>query len=228
MLKIVDETTPATTEVVPLRRLRLARGEALEVEEGNQGQRVRLLAPDGAVIFTYDSRSGKAQVRVPEGDLELVSEKGDIDLVAARDIRLHAERVVEVRGDAGAILTSGEAGAERPASVKLLGQTLRLDSELLHIVSGRGDLCLDELSFTGKSLRGVVREAKVWIERYDLVADRVRQRARSLFQTIDGLWHTRAERGRAIFSGSYHQQSRSLSLRAEREAKIDGDQVLLG
>jgi len=117
---------------------------------------------------------------------------------------------------------------EARTRVELAPQRLNLQATLMSLVGRRGDIQLEDLAYAGKRLRGRLQEARLAMEKLDVVADRVRQRAKSVYQVVEGLLQTRAGRGRAAYEGAYHHTSRDLSLKAERDAKLDGNQVHLG
>jgi hypothetical protein len=93
------------------------------------------------------------------------------------------------------------------------------------IVASRGDLVLSAPE--GKiALRAgeVVCEAG----RLEVRVDRLFQRARDVYQEVEGLLQTRAGRIRALARGAYQVLAGRVSVAAEEDAAIDGKRVLLG
>lgn len=93
------------------------------------------------------------------------------------------------------------------------------------IVASRGDLVLSAPQ--GKI---ALRAAEVLCEagRLEVRVDRLFQRARDVYQEVEGLLQTRAERIRALARGAYQVLAGRVSVVAEEDAAVDGKRVLLG
>jgi hypothetical protein len=76
------------------------------------------------------------------------------------------------------------------------------------------------------TLRGA--EVKVEGGRLEIVAERVIERAGSVYREIEDVVQTRAGRVRTLVKGIYQLFGKRVAVRSEEDASIDGQRVLLG
>jgi hypothetical protein len=70
--------------------------------------------------------------------------------------------------------------------------------------------------------------AELVATRVETVADRVFERARSVFRQVDDLYQVRTGRSRTVVKGGFTVESGHASIEAEQEMKIDGKTIHLG
>ncbi len=108
------------------------------------------------------------------------------------------------------------------------GGAVRLASRELAITSRKATLELAETSFVGEKLRAKVDDALVVAERFERIATRVFETAKSVFSTVDDLHQTKVGRVRALVRGGWFLKSGHTSMVSDEETKIDGRQINLG
>ena len=68
-------------------------GARAEVQEHDDQQTLRLFAPDGVLMFEYDTVSKRGRAYAPDGNLEVSSVAGEIDFMAAERMRFVSKRI---------------------------------------------------------------------------------------------------------------------------------------
>jgi Protein of unknown function (DUF3540) len=66
------------------------------------------------------------------------------------------------------------------------------------------------------------------VGRWELVAERVVQRASDMYQQVDGLVHTQAGRVRRVVEGAHQLIAKRASIACDDDVSIDGHRILLG
>ena len=207
-LEVEDET----------RTMRLDTGEFVKIADGEGGQQVQVLNSCGELLLAYDPTTQKTRVSIPTGDLQFVSEQGNIEFVAAGDVRFLGRRSVQIG-----------AGAEDDRSdIELRPSMLRLRSKLVRLFGEQAEFHLDDTRYLGKQFQGTLDEARLKLDQLQLTAGRIRTRAQNVYNTVEGLLHTNARRARTVIEGSYHLKARKLLLKARTHVKVSAEKIFLG
>lgn len=162
------------------------------------GEALRVFSKRGELLFEYDAVTGRTRVSIPDGDLEIATRRGAIDLVAAEGIRLSSPKRLE--------LSSTELGVQ----------------------AERGDLRLRETTFAGERLSGFFDSLKLAARRSESVAETVIAKARNVYRSVDELAQLEAGRVRTFVSDLYQLHSRTASLKAKKAFRVDGEKIHLG
>jgi hypothetical protein len=124
----------------------------------------------------------------------------------------------------------GDAIALRAADGALVARYDAATGELL--LSARTDVTVaaprGTLSFQAETLRFAATQATVEVERWELRANRVVERAVDVFRTVEGLAETHAKRMRTLVERTLELSGRRTSIVSKEDTRIDGKRVLLG
>jgi hypothetical protein len=180
------------------REVTLRNGARAEAEQSADTEALRVFSERGELLFEYDAKSGKTRVCIPEGDLEIATQRGGIDFVAQKRIRLASRERIE------------------------------LASEALDVDAEKGNLRIREAKFSGERFSGWVENVKLAVKRSESVAETVIEKAKNVYRSVDELAQLEAGRVRTFVAGLYQLRSRTASLKAKKAFKVDGEKIHLG
>ncbi len=184
----------------------VADGELLEVRDA----RSRLL-------FQYDPESGKTEVWAPDGDLAFRA-SGNVEFVAGQSVTLRGSEAVAL-----------EAGEGNTRSMLRLGKlSTELRTSALRLAADTTDAVVREASLKLERLRSIVADATLTVTRLETTADRVFERAKNVFRTVEGVHQLIAGRSRTLLEGGFELRAGHASIDARDDVKIDGKSIHLG
>ena len=181
---------------------------ALELSDGAQARLVdgalELRDEQGRLQIRY--RDGVAEVCAPSGDLVLGAPQGRVVLVAGTDVAIEATRDV----------------------THTAGRTLSQEGARIHQRARELDVEVGRLTTAARSIVTTAATLAQNVERYELSASRMVERARNAFREVSSLMQTRAGRLRTIVSGTAAQHARRTLVTSDEDTALDGKRVLLG
>jgi hypothetical protein len=196
-----------------------ADGSSATIEDG------ALTLRDAEGLLLVRHRDGVTEIAAARGDLQLSAPEGrvsiqagtDVVIEAARDLIQHAPRRVEL----------GTGARDRPEisiepnATKVRATRLEVESQSARVVSGQVAVFANRIATTAKD---VVQE----VERYELTATRIVERAKDAFRDVTDLAQSRMGRVRTVVRDVYSLQSRRAVMTSTDETVIDGKKILLG
>jgi hypothetical protein len=122
-------------------------------------------------------------------------------------------------------LAAGEDPAPQlriePAATRLKAARFDLEAKAGRAVLGRAEVVARTITTTASVLAASV-------DRYELTATRVVEKARDVFRDASDLSQTRVGRLRAIVAGIYSLHTQRSLMVSEEDTSIDGSKILLG
>jgi hypothetical protein len=179
------------------------------------------------LLFEFDVASGKTRVHVPSGDLEFVADDGDITFTSARSISMRAQ-TVQITSPSTIQLAVSDALGRLRSALTLQSRRIRLSSPELTFAARRGELQMDEVDCAAKTLSGRVGHARLVIGTLERIADSVIEKARNVYNTVEGVFQLKAGRMRTMLDGTYHFKARRAYLKAQEDFKVNADKIHLG
>ncbi len=214
-------------KVVP-KTCRLNSGAGVAASEDANSEKVQAFSPVGDLLFEYDPLTGKSRVHVHAGDLEFVNHNGGIHFSAAGDIRLSSRQNLELSGRLGLRLAIRDAVGTVLSSIALNFRKLSLTSPVIHMTAQRGEVHFKESRYYGDTFVAVAKKGKLIVGRMETVVQDCIQKSKTVYQTVEGLFQTRAGRTRTLVDGTSHFKARKAFLKAEQDFKINGEKIHLG
>lgn len=163
----------------------------------------RLVTRAGASVGIAESE-GRERIEVRDGEGRLVFE---LDPVTGRTV------VTVPRGDL-VLQAAGDVKIAAGGAVRCRG------AEGIALEAGRGD--------QRSRLRLAAGLAELVAGRVETVADRLFEKARSVFRQVEDLHQLRAGRARTVVADGFHLKSGHAVLECDDEMKIDGKTIHLG
>ena len=108
------------------------------------------------------------------------------------------------------------------------GDGVHLGVHALDVSAGKGNVRIASAAYRGNRVTSDVDRAKFTYGRLEVAARRVLQRSGQLVQQVKRLCQVQAGRLRTLVTGAHHLQSKSTTLIAEEDVRIDGNKINLG
>jgi hypothetical protein len=229
---LVARVTPAPSEdgeeayVVAV--LHASAAPALVLSDGSRAELVdgALELRDGGGRLLVRYADGAAEVSAPSRDLTLSAPQGrvvieagtDVAIAAARDVTHHAGRRVDVG--------AGVAGAAPQLRVEPIATHVKADR--LHVEARSSRVATGEATVLARTIATTAEVLALNVDRYELTANRLVEKARDAFRDVGGLLQQRIGRARVIVDDAYSLYSRRTVLESKEETSIDGKKILLG
>jgi len=154
------------------------------------------------------------------GDIEFVTENGNITFAANKEIMFHG-RSIGMTSAKGIYLGVMDTLGKLRSTLTLRQQSMKIDSPEVGLDAERGDFNVEETKYTGKRLLSKV-------DRLESIAGSVIAKARNIYQTVEELSQVRAGRMRTMVTKTFHFKSKKAFVKAEEDYKIKAEKIHLG
>jgi len=212
----------------PVSQLRLVPGPIAVLPDGAQvhleGDGMALRDTEGRILVRYEN--GAAEIAAPSGNLTLSAPQGRVVLRAGQDISLSAER--EIAHRAGAKLTLSAGDPDAPPAVRIDPSSTEIETHRLDVKAVTSRVTIEEGAVLARRLATTAETLVQNVERFELTATRLIERAGDAFRDVAGLSQTRVGRARTIVKDLFSVHARRTALTSDEETSIDGKKVLLG
>jgi len=151
--------------------------ETVELEGGSRAvsdrdrRRLQVYSEREELLFEYDERARKTRVRVPDGDLELVTPRGDIRLVSSGAIRMTSASDVSVTTPQMTI---------HAAESRFIGNSLWTQWRSVHVKAGTLNAVVDTVIEKAKNV-------------FRTITDLCQLRAGRMHSVVEGGLHAKAK-----------------------------------
>ena len=202
-------------------------GDAIELPDGACAHVVdgalELRDPAGELLLRY--ADGHAELTTPHGDLVLAAPRGKICLKAATNVEIEAVRDVTHR--AGRRVDT-RVGEHAQPQLRIGQGATEIHSERLDVVAQTSDLKTGRATIVAQGIATTARTLACTVERYDLKAERIVEKARDAFRDVTGLLQSRVGRARTMVDDVYALYSRRTVMVSKEDTSVDGERILLG
>jgi hypothetical protein len=186
-------------------KITLSKGTQAETEGSPGEQCLKVFSPNNELIFQYDEKTGNARVNMEAGDIEFVTENGNITFATNKEIMFHG-RSIGMTGAKGICLGVMDTLGKLRSTLTLRQQSMKIDSPEVGLDAERGDFNVEETKYTGKRLLSKV-------DRLESIAGSVIAKARNIYQTVEELSQVRAGRMRTMVARTFHFKSKKAFVR---------------
>ena len=191
-----------------------------------EGEEIRVYSRRDELLFAYDPKAETARLHVAVGDLELS---------AARDIRLEAGRAVRV-GARNVELSSLEGVRCRVAAAAgalrsvfgVSSRGVQIEGEALDVRSSHANVNIDEQRYRGRRVDADVGMVRVVAKKTEHVVRTIIEKAVAVYRSAEDLTQTKTGRLKTLVRETFHLRSRRTRMKSEKDVKIDGEQIHLG
>ncbi len=136
---------------------------------------------------------------------------------------------LEVDGDVTMHVSEGSFAVAASEGVDLVaGDEITTTSRSLRMRASEGHLFIDSLSYLGSRVLVEVSHAKTVMSVLDSVADRISQRVKRVYRTVEELDQLRAEQVDYKAEQNIRVRGKNALVTAEELVKVDGEQIHIG
>jgi hypothetical protein len=197
-------------------RLRLADGSRVEV----RGEAFELRDAEDRLLVRY--QDGAAEVTAPEKDLVLSAPHGRVVMRAATDVAIEAAR--DVTQQAGRRL---ELGSHK-ARIALEPRGATVESPRLDVRANESHVAIGKTTLVAKTIAVTANRVAQNVERYEIYAEKLVERARDSLREVSGIAESRAGRLKQVVESLYSLRTGRTTLLSKGDTSIDGEHILLG
>ncbi len=190
------------------------------------GDRYLLRFEDGGE--TVAARAASCLLAPCPGDRVLVARVPEAFVLAVleRDSRRPAEVVFD--GDAAIRSRKGRLELQANEGVKVTTKAFQVLSQSMSLAGGRAEVLFGELHAVAAKARASFDEAGVVAKTYDLVADRIAERAERVYRFVSQLDQLRARHFDYRAEHCAQIKGENTVIVASQVARMDGEQVHIG
>lgn len=189
------------------------RGEALEIRDR-----------EGRLMVRY--ADGFAEISAPRGDLRLSAPEGRVVVQAGLDVAVEAGRDVAHRAGRRFEVSAAAKGDDPQLRIDHAGAEIK--AERLEVSAASSRAVIGRVSLIAHAIATTADKVAVTAGDYEVMAERVVERARESLREIAGLAEERVGRVRALVQGVYSLSSRRTVLVSSDDTSIDGSRIQLG
>jgi len=202
-----------------------------------QTGRVVALRADGSIAVRtgngdHEARRALSCLVAPEvSDLVLValSPTEGAFVLAVLKRESGAATALAVDGDLEVRLTSGRFRVAAQEGVELVSaRTVSVVAAGLDLNAGEGNVVLQRLSFLGDAVRAEIDRVRLIAGRFDSVLERLSQRVKRSYRTVEEMDQLRAERIDYTAEKTMSLHAEHTLVTADELVKLDGEQIHLG
>jgi len=134
-----------------------------------------------------------------------------------------------VDGDLSVTASAGEIRLIARDALKLQsGDTVDVTAAAVSVNAGDGNVVIERLSYVGRLLESEIEKVKTFVGALDMVLDRLTQRMKRSYRSVEELDHLRAERIDYEAEKSVCIHGETAVVTAERLVKVNGEQIHFG
>jgi len=210
-----------------LKRLTLGSGAYAQAAGPRGEQTIQVFSKQNELLFEYDEENRRARVNMASGDLEFVTQNGNIAFRSEREIAIHGQ-AVRITSPATVRLGITDAIGKIRSALTLDPRRMKLSSPEVGILAERGDFAVDEAIYTGSHLLGKIGCAKLIADKLETMAVSVIEKARNVYRTVEQLSQLKAGRVRTLVASTFYFRTRKAFIHSEEDYKIKAEKIHLG
>lgn len=226
-LYVIGILESSQKEVELKKSLDLSGGTRAQIIDSLDEQSIRVYSKKSELLFEYDEKEGKAKVNLGTGDIEFISQKGNINFYAAKDILMNG-KTVGITSQSGIVLGILNTLGRIQSAFTLKPRQLELQSPEIDIEANKANIKIENANVSGEQFAGKFEFVNVTMERFETAAQTVIQKAKNVYHTVSELSQLQTGRMRTLVKSSFHLKSKKMFLKAEEDVKVRGDKIHLG
>lgn len=202
--------------------------DVIQLPDGAEARRVgsalELSDSEGRLLVRYED--GAAEISAPNGDLTLAAPRGAVHVRSALDVSIESGRDVTTKAARRVRVESTAVGTG--SILELTPQRCHLSAPKLDIEAHRARMVAGKVALIARAVETTANNLATHVERYELRADRLVQRARDSFREVLGLSEESLGRVKSVVKGAYVLSTKRTTMRSRKETTVDGRKILLG
>lgn len=195
--------------------------------QAHETEHLQILDADGALIFDYDSKSKRAVLGVPKGDL-VFQAKGNIDFVSGEKLRMLGAGGLTLSSPCETTLSCSAGDTTPVTQIKLKPDTMQLASSSVNLKAARSRIMSREMHLLGGRVFSHFDSVHVSAKRLVCNYDRIIEHAKNVYRKVEDVHRLVAGRVRILSKGTVDYVAGRVNIKGAAGVKIDGDKIHLG
>tara|TARA_R110000850_G_scaffold165954_3_gene291074 strand:- start:38 stop:937 length:900 start_codon:yes stop_codon:yes gene_type:complete len=187
----------------------------------------QLFSKRNELLLQYDPVSEKACINIESGDLEFMTQNGNIVLNSANNIQLKG-RNIELAGESGVQLGVIDSLGQLASSFSLDACKASINSAKVRVTAQLGEFQLKETRVVGTKFRGTIEDSQLIVDRLSTVANTVTEKAKNVYRSVEQLTQLKTGRMRTLVASTFHLKAKKTMLKSQEDFKVNADKIHLG
>jgi len=208
-------------------KLEIGNGAYAMVDETSESPALKLYSRRNELLIEYDPASEKARINIDSGDLEFMTQNGDIVLNSANNIQLKGQNI-ELAGRSGIRLGVIDTIGQFVSSFSLRSCKTSLSSARLAITAQQGEFQLKETRFVSSKFLGKVEDSQLIVGKLSTIAKSISVKAKNVYKAVEQLSQLKTGRMRTLVDSTFHMKAKKTFMKSEEDFKVKAEQIHLG
>jgi len=183
-------------------------------------------------VGTYETKQAMSCLLEPEpGDRVLISGDSyhDCFILAVLERTQKKQQNINIKGDLNFIVQDGKLSIASKDGLKMAsGKDISMISQEINIDSAKGKIGIHKLFFAGSLFQGQIARIKVAAGIFDSIVDRLTQKVKRSFRTIEDSDQVRAGRIDYVARKLLNFRGKYSILTAKKDIRMDGEHIHMG
>ncbi len=188
---------------------------------------LQVFSGNDELLFEFEPDTDRIRLYMDTPNLEVKNRTGDLCFNTAGRMRMKA-RSIELDGHHRIQMGVAQSTGTKRSQISLERSRVKMEGEEACIHAGRGDFRFAEMCYSGKRFIGNVVHASFVMRRMESTVRTMVSRARNIYQKVDELAQLKAGRMKTLVQRSYHMKAENTIMKAEKDYKVNADQIHLG
>ncbi len=188
----------------------------------------QIFSSRGELLFKHDPKTRNSSINVESGNLEFISQNGDINFVSGKNINFKSSQSVIVESLKGIRLSIVNIIGKSLSNISFNPKKINMESSELEFTSKLSNIKSEEMNYIGKRFSGTLKQSKIIVGKLETIANDIFCKTKNMFNTIEETSQIRANRMRTFIKDTLHIKAKNSYLKSEKDFKINGDKIHLG
>lgn len=208
-------------------KLEIGNGAYALVDETSESPALKLFSRRNELLIEYDPESGKTRINIDSGDLEFITQNGDIVLNSANNIQLKGQNI-ELAGRSGIRLGVIDTIGRLASSFSLRACKTSLSSTRLAITALQGEFQLKETRFVSSKFLAKIEDSQLIVGKLSTIANSITEKAKNVYKTVEQLSQLKAGRMRTLVESTFHMKAKKTYMKSQEDFKVNANKIHLG
>ena len=208
-------------------KLEIGNGAYAMVDETSESSALKLFSRRNELLIEYDPESEKTRINIDSGNLEFITQNGDIVFNSANNIQLKGQNI-ELAGRSGIRLSVIDTIGQLVSSFSLRSCKTSLSSARLAITAQQGEFQLKETRFVSSKFRGKIEDSQLIVGKLSTIANSITEKAKNVYKTVEQLTQLKTGRMRTLVDSTFHMKAKKTYMKSEEDFKVKADKIHLG
>lgn len=179
-------------------------------------------------VVKRDPISGKTQIVVDDGDLELVTKNGNVNIVSSDGVRATGLGPIDLNSATAVRMSIFSRLGGLLSKFKMSGHATELTTDRVDIESKKTALQSNAINLSSEKLKADTTHMDVNADKMNLITKLMRTTADNVYQKACGLWQVMAGRSRMVVDETSHHKAKRIYSKATNDVKVKAEQIHLG